>query len=381
MAGEDYIGFLSPSDLGAFQQSVQQDDVYGMTGRSLMGWQPDMRTWSPATQGITSFTKAFLGGLMQNYARNNASEQLASVVSVLPQLRNDPTNVAVPEGVDADAFNLLKGTAILRKEQLAAVKDQENRKFNSELLMRLLGKKADVMGEAAAYNELAGPATKQVQIGTNKDGSPMMQTVKAEGLAGIHPNSPLYKAGMDLKAEEDARRREIGMIPSVSQFLAMQKSLPLVKAFKDQDTTSSDVGFVYNYIKSLDEGAVRGEEINMAAAGNPLVQQYAKQFQAALDGSSKLTPALKNKMYLELLGAQQGVFNQAKNDSKVIVDIANQRGVTANLYPFDINMKFDSLAPVQDGGGASLQERAKRELERRQAAKAPGVDGRRGFWE
>lgn len=145
-------------------------------------------------------------------------------------------------------------------------------------------------------------------------------------------------------SSEDAIRSEIAKLPSVSQFQAMQRSLPLVESFKDQDSRSSDIGFVFNFIKSLDEGAVRGEELNLAATSNPIVKAYATQLRGAFTGQSQLTPQLKNQMYSELLKARQGVFEAAKKDAAVIAGIAERRGNirdAQNLYPFDTTLSFE----------------------------------------
>lgn len=101
-------------DLGAFNQSVVQNDPYGIAGRSLAAWQPNVSTWSPTATGLTAFTKSFMSGLLGNVAKNNAASALNSVIGVLPQLRSDPMSVATPEGVPADAFATLKGNQVLR---------------------------------------------------------------------------------------------------------------------------------------------------------------------------------------------------------------------------------------------------------------------------
>lgn len=117
---------LGPSDLIGFQNSVAQSDPYGIAGRSLASWQPDMSTWSPTTSGITSFAKAFASGLLQNYAQQNTANQLNAVMGVLPQLRSDPMSVVAPEGVDATPFATLKGNAIVKnvaRQELLAEKN------------------------------------------------------------------------------------------------------------------------------------------------------------------------------------------------------------------------------------------------------------------
>lgn len=148
------------------------------------------------------------------------------------------------------------------------------------------------------------------------------------------------EAEKGLFGSEDSFRQEISKIPSVQQFTSMQASIPRAKAFKDQNTKSSDVGFVYNYVKALDEGAVKEGEINLANTSVPLLQQYSKYLQSVYSNKSQLTPKIKNQMFRELVGAQAGVYDQAKRDAAVIAKIAESRGITNNIYPFDTNLSF-----------------------------------------
>lgn len=111
----DVFGLLSPTDLQGFSQRVEASDPFGLISRSLQSWQPDLSRMNAQESGMTSFGRAFLSGLAQNYAQNRAAEQLSKVVEILPQLTSDPYSVATPEGVDSSPFNLLRGSAILNK--------------------------------------------------------------------------------------------------------------------------------------------------------------------------------------------------------------------------------------------------------------------------
>lgn len=327
---ESIFSLLAPSDLAGFSQSVQARDPYNIVSQSLNAWQPNYSYMDGTESGITAFGKAFLGGLAGNYAQNRAADQFDSVIKVLPQLTSDPLSVVMPEGVDSTAFNLLRGSAALRKMQKDAIAGDQQKSNVGDLLKTVLGE--GVKTGALTPQEAIEAAT--------KGKLPEKLSSSIEG--NKNPNSPQYKLDQDIKIEEDKLRKEISSIPSVSQFATMQKSLPLVAGFKDQDSKSSDVGFVFNYIKSLDEGAVRGEEINMANSSNPLIQQYYTQLKSAYEGTSTLTPALKNKMYRELLGAQKNVFMQAKKDAEIVANIGKNRGITNNLYPFDPNLTFNT---------------------------------------
>lgn len=171
------------------------------------------------------------------------------------------------------------------------------------------------------------------------------QSQRAEDLAR-EAEKLEYERTQNVFGSEDALRKEIATVPSVSQFITMQKSLPMVASFKDQNTKSSDIGFITNFVKSVDEGVVRGEDVRLAESANPLVQSYYKQLKGALDGTSQLGPELKNQMYEELLGSQAAVYDQAKADAEVLAKIGKDRGLGENIYPFDRTLEF-STEPTQ----------------------------------
>ena len=147
---------LSLNDLLGFQKTVQQGSTLGQVGQGLGQWQPNMSTWTPAEQGITSFGKSFLSGLLGNMARADAADQLNKVVAILPALRSDPYNVAAPEGVDSDAYAMLKGTAILKNEANKVNQANALAEMMQKVGIAGLTKKAEVMGEAQGKAAIYG---------------------------------------------------------------------------------------------------------------------------------------------------------------------------------------------------------------------------------
>lgn len=131
---------LSTADLLNFNNSVAQGSTSNIIAQGLGAFNPNMSTWDPATQGIASFGKSFLQGFLQNQARADAANQLQSVVGLLPQLQSNPGGVILPEGVDANAGNILKGTAILRKAQNDAVLAETKKTRVNDLLKTVLAR-------------------------------------------------------------------------------------------------------------------------------------------------------------------------------------------------------------------------------------------------
>ena len=131
---------LSTADLLNFNNSVTQGSTSNIIAQGLGAFNPNMSSWDPATQGIASFGKSFLQGFLQNQARADAANQLQSVVSLLPQLQSNPGSVAMPEGVDANAFNILKGSGMLRKAQTDAVLGEAKKTRVNDLLKTVLAR-------------------------------------------------------------------------------------------------------------------------------------------------------------------------------------------------------------------------------------------------
>jgi hypothetical protein len=324
--GDTYSGIGAGAVAGSLPYLV---DPYGSTG----------------SNALNVFGGSILAALLGNMAKSDAAEQNAGIVSQQSQfLKATPAERLTMTQQDPRTFAKLQ--AALNTNQI--LQEQKNADYTSQLTAQqpfeiekenraLENKRKELMQIKLAENEMFG-------------GDPLK-----------NPESPQYKINQNIIKEEDAARSEIAKIPSVSQFASMQKSLPLVKAFKDPNTKSSDVGFVYNYIKSLDDGAVRGEEINMAAASNPLVLKYQNQLQGAIDGTSELTPALKNQMYKELEAAQGGVYAQALLDANRRFDIAKSRGVTefGRVLPFDANLTFGEAQMQTRLTARDFAERAK----------------------
>lgn len=113
MAGIDALsallggtGTTPTNDITAFNQQVLAQDPFGIAGKSIDSWNPNMSTWSPATSGITSFTKNFLSGLLGATAQSDAADQIAKVRPLIADLQGpNSANIAVPDGVDAGPFN------------------------------------------------------------------------------------------------------------------------------------------------------------------------------------------------------------------------------------------------------------------------------------
>lgn len=321
---------------------------------------------------------SLLGGLLAGYARTQANDDNSELMPVMQQMLTAKT----PE--DRMALAASNPTRLSPLVQALAMQDFENKqgvdrevaKFNA-LAPLQRGQKVD--------NNLIDTGFEQGLIPTD-DGLVPVESLGLKSPAQFEADkqkllaetlNPLdvqkaadvetakAKAGADFmgynperaKAEDDARKYIAEKIPTVRQFKLMQKSIPMLEPLVKADTRSSDVAFVYNYVKALDEGAVREGEIALATTGNSVLQKYAAELQSAFSGSSKLTPRLKEQMLAELKQSQGSLYEQAKKDAAQEISIYTGRGLDENnLYPFDRNLQFGATI-TPDAALAELKRR------------------------
>lgn len=350
MAGEDILAALqSPLYSGA-------DTYSGIAAGGVANALPALVDpyGSTGSNALNVFGGTILAALLGNMAKEDAAEQNASIATKQSQFMNaSPQERLALTQQDPRTFAKLQA-ALNTNDLLQQAQDKATqRQLEIQDPFKVAAEKRAIQGQ---IDLATNPTLREAQLADtiNKKRGEKLADAQANNIIFgndplKNPDSPEFKINQLVVKEEDAARSEIAKIPSVSQFAAMQKSLPLVKAFKDPDTKSSDVGFVYNYIKALDEGAVRGEEINMANASNPLVLKFRTQLQGAIDGSSELTPTLKNQMYQELQAAQGGVYSQALLDAQRRFEIAKSRGVQdfSRVLPFDPGLKFGEVEQAQ----------------------------------
>lgn len=126
MANEETLAALlsgafsnrAPADLEQFGKTISQNNLYNMAAAPIMQTKFDTSTWSPTQKIASAFLQSFLGNSLAEYGRKSDAEQIAKVNQVLPQLYNDPSSVAIPEGVDRGAFEALRATQINKRAAL-----------------------------------------------------------------------------------------------------------------------------------------------------------------------------------------------------------------------------------------------------------------------
>jgi len=324
---DELLGVLGPTDFAAFQNSVTQNDPYGIMGRSLASWQPNTATWSPETTAATAFGKAFLSGLLGNYARQNAADQLNSVASVLPQLRSNPLEVAAPEGVNADAFAALRGNAILKKYEADAQKERSLAEMMQQVGIAGLKKKAEVLGENQAFEQMG------------------------QGGA-VNPNSPAYKLKQDeVKQANEKFSNERSL---ANDFMKVSENFrykdeglkALTKAYMDTSGTS-DYEIIRRGAQMVEPGlSVKlDDQQSLEGAASALGMSVAA-VKAALSGETKLSPEVRNG----IMRIAQRSYDASLVDYNTLRDTFLERARAANLaenavVPFGAAKPFAEVYP------------------------------------
>lgn len=323
---DDLSSLLSGADLTGFQDRITANDLYGLIGRSLASWQPNYQYMNGGESLLTSFGKAFAGGLLQNYAQNRAADQLSSVVNVLPQLSSDPLGVAAPEGVDSSAFNTLRGSAYLKKVA------QENEL--SSILKKYTGMaKGEMLGKAQAFKELGienpdDPSVKQkyeelkAAAEAANAGKKAMATKIGE-IAGSQvaygntgqedPESPIAKKVADMQNKFNA-------LDEVKNFKYVQRlSTQLFETLKDP-TAVDDPALAKMAVQLIEPGLSTTSGETAALAQSTSIPESWKSFVGkSLKGASGLPPEVRTgllKLAKNSYGAYGKIYQQSFDQAK-----------------------------------------------------------------
>lgn len=330
------------NDLSSFQNNVLSTDPWNIAAKSLGSFQPNMQTWSPTTQIATSFGKNFLAGIMGQYARNDAAEQLNKVVQVMPQLRTDALGVATPEGVDESAFSTLRSGQVLKNLEAQAQAAQSENELRNAIKKAGLIKEAEILGENKAYG-LVAPGAK-------------------------NPNSPGYKVDQDLFKIEQSYTDKLLTGVEPQRVMGMNRAATnILEAIKKDNPLAASTA-IFEYAKLQDPtGTVReADEMRVSDPGGPLGQ--LAQLHNQITGEGKLTPEAKKAMRELVPILQDSTFSQYNQMRDSYLDAAKGYGADPSrikyLKPTDLSsyledqtLKVDPTIPP----GMKLQRNSKGE--------------------
>lgn len=277
MSNDFLSAFLSPQDLGQFQQSALQADPFAIAGSAIGQWQPNYNNMNAGQGAATAFGRAFMQGILSNYGQNRVADQVSKVVGVLPQMQQDPINMAVPEGINENAFNILKGNAILKKAQRDALLGDQNRVNVADMLKTVLGEGVK-SGMITPIEALEAMKTGDL----SKIGSSTVDPLQ-------NPNSPGYKVNQDREDRLITLRKEFNALPTVQNFAKASQAVQALAGALRDNSKVSDQELVRYSILMIEPGmAVREGEQGAVASSQSIPEAWKNQLNSALSGKTEL---------------------------------------------------------------------------------------------
>lgn len=287
------------SDIATLSKNLGANDYYRAAAAPVLSAKFDTSTWSPAATFLGTAGQSFLGGILNALGERRQGQQMDKIAAVLPQLYENPLSVQAPEGVDPEAFGVLRLSALAR--QTKSTGDLANKLFvEPELKQRdaAAEAKGKVQGEQQAW-------------GTD---------------ASKNPDSPIYKQEKDRQLEEDKRRAEINSSKLATTLNTAVASIPQLETYANDNTKTSDIPFVYKFVLAQDGGVVKEGEVWMVQSASPIVTRFKGLLEGTLNGKSGLTPDLKQQMVEELKNSTRALYDATKVLSEPILAAGESRG-------------------------------------------------------
>jgi hypothetical protein len=291
---------LGYDDLKTFQGNVSKDNFMLNLGPAISGAKFNMGTWSPETRATTSFAQGFLGAILQGLGQNQVAEQTRQAAALLPLLYSNPDSVQMPEGMDADAFESLRGAAQLTKLQQQAYRQQATQELYNDLFKAgaIESLKADAGANAAgteAFNKV---------VGENKAWDAIRNMSAGESAMGepTNPKDPRYQVRQDQLALAEKLRKEFTGRPENVKFNEVADRYNVLKMALSDPSSISDNDFVVGLAKILDPGSVvRESEGQKLIDSQSIPASVLGQLNTALQGGQALSPEARVN-FLEMAG-------------------------------------------------------------------------------
>lgn len=319
----------SVDDINAFNSQIGQNDIFSQLAPAISGARFNTSTWSPGTQLGVSAGQAFLGAILQGIGQNQRANQLEKVAQVLPQLYADPNSVAVPEGVDGDAFGSLKLRALSRN---AAQKSNTS----TELIKNLLGVQLKGMeAKASAEGKIAG------------------ENAAYGATGGLNPDSPINKKATEFRDRFNALE-EVQNFKYVSRVAdQLAKTLQNPGAVSDTALSKMAVQLIEPRLSSN-----AGETSALGKSGS-IPETWKADIQKSLNGGSGLSPTIRAGLLDLAKSAYQAHGNLYTQTYDSFAKDAELYKITPDRFSSIGKPKsFEELTGTGKAGGASTVSRA-----------------------
>jgi hypothetical protein len=384
---------LNQNDLTGFQQTAQANNLFSQIAPSILGTQFNTQTWSPGTSAAVNFGKALLGGLANNYGKQQVADQVSTITPLLSQLYSNPMSVENP-GVDETAFSALKNKAVV--DNLLSQKAQEVTKQSAanDLISSIFTKSGGNL-PPEMLDKLANQSTLFKDMGLNSDN--LAPTSKIEGLLDSYSNQypelkdPKVRASIndytqlhdylmlnkdtsdkDNSKLEERLTRELEKKGTPYQF-ALSVSPLLDNADKyvtglKTGTVKPDPQADLNLIDTLNKvvnpgGILRAQLVNQVHdAQNPL-NAFAGEFDRVLGGGS-FNDETRNQIYNIIKNQGNELLNSGKSfiDNKLAVakhkGLDDTSGIISPEYYNSLFGGLSSTAGAQDSSANTFSLQA-----------------------
>lgn len=362
---------LGYNDLATFQKNVADDNFLLNLGPGISNARFDMRTWSPQAQIGTSFAQGFLGALMRGYGQQQVADQTRQAAALFPMLYSDPDSVQRPEGIDADAFEALRGAAQLKKLQQEAYQQQARQQLFNDLLMEdakaNIGAKNDInkiliqklasgdpLERNAAQRLMAG--LKGIDLGDSAPKvTPFEKKVEEYGdpdLArqAVKDENPEFRQADLWKIEREYTDKLLTGDQAKKVVEINKASRNIFEALKKENPLAASTA-IFEFAKLQDPaGVVReADEMRVSDPGGPLGR--LAQIHNEMLKKGKLTPEAKAAMREIVPIMQASTFMQYDQLKDGYIEAAKQYGANPErikyVRPFDLSSYYEDELPQQ----------------------------------
>lgn len=345
---------LGLQDISQFQNSAAQGNVLLNLSPAVYGAKFDRSTWSPTESFATSFLQGVLGTALNQIGRQQVADQVSAVSKVLPALYRDPSSVAVPEGVDENAFSILRNSAATSK----IARELQREQTAQSLIQELFKEKALTKMRAEAEVENAGPIAKAKKAGELS----AFDSVFGENSSTRNPEDPRYKAEQDLiKIERDYTDKLLTGVEARSALNINKAATNIFEALKQNNPLAASTA-IFEFAKLQDPaGVVREQdEMRVSDPGGPLGK--LAQIHNQIIGDGKLTPDAKNAMRQIIPFMVKNQFTQYDQLKDGYLSAAKQYGANPDrikfVSPVDLSVyEKDVENPIPDITAALTQIR------------------------
>lgn len=318
-------GVGSDPTLNAFQKTVAQNDYWRQAAAPVLSAQFDRSTWTPMQNIGVSAAQSFIGSLLNSLGANSEAKQLQSAAAILPQLYQDPNSVAMPEGMDPEAFQGLRLSAA-RENVLRGVKQEE---LKNNILAELFtaGQKKQMDINAAGPMKLA-------------EKSAELQALDASS----SPDAPNRKNAQLNLENVESLRKEFNGLQDVKDFSAVLKAANAMSGALKDKSKVSDQELVRYSILMIEPGmAVREGEQNAVAASQSIPDAWRGELNGALESGTRLSD--KTREGLQRLAAR--AYESKKSNYDKALGYYQGRAVERNM-PADQSISYLGEAPSAD---------------------------------